>query len=253
MNFLQSVVLGAAQGLTEFIPVSSSAHLVLIPDVLGWAQPSVLVDVLLHAGTLIAAAVYFRKDIVEILLRDRRLMWLLAIGTVPAAVIGYALKDFFEGFFTRPVWAAWFLVATGIMLVAADFLAKERKDIKNMTAPAAALVGLFQALAILPGISRSGATITAGMFTGLSREQATRFAFLLSMPIIAGTLVFKLKDALVATGGGSELLVGLPGLLAAAICGYAAIHFLIRYLSRHRLAVFALYCWLVAAAYLLTR
>jgi undecaprenyl-diphosphatase len=217
---------------------------------LGWQSPGILLDVMFHAGTLIAAIVYFRKDILEIISRKRRMVWLLALGTAPAAAAGVLFNDYFEGVFAKPVWAAWLLVATGLFLAAADLFAKEHKKQKNMTLADAAVIGSAQALAILPGISRSGATITAGMFAGLSREGATRFAFLLSIPIIAGTLLFKIFDAGGSTG---QIAAGIPGLIAAAAAGYAAIHFLIKYLNKHKLSIFSLYCWAFAALYLLTR
>jgi undecaprenyl-diphosphatase len=253
VSVLQTVILGIIQGLTEFIPVSSSAHLVLIPDVLRWAQPTVFLDVMLHVGTLVAATVYFWKDIIEIITKKRKMIWLLAIGTVPAVLLGLAFKHQLESFFQKPVYSAYFLIVTGLFLAAADYLAKKSKETKDITPLNALWIGAAQAIAILPGISRSGATITAGMFAGLGRKEATRFAFLLSIPIIAGTALLKAKDALAASGGMSAITGAIPGAIAAAIVGYLAIHFLLKYLTNHKLIVFSVYCWLVAGLYLLTR
>jgi undecaprenyl-diphosphatase len=263
VNFIQSAILGLVQGLTEFLPISSSAHLVIVPRALGWSQPSVFFDVMLHVGTLLAAAVYFRRELATIVLKGARslrddngkinTLWLLLIATVPAAALGVVFKSFFESFFANPSAAAWLLIATGFIMAAADFFGRQTRTMEETSAPAALLIGAFQALAILPGISRSGATISAGMFAGLKREAATRFAFLLSIPIIAGTALYKAKDLIGVADGGAQLLASLPGLLAAAAAGYMAIRFMLKYLAGHKLTVFSVYCWAVGALFLLTR
>ncbi len=263
MDFLQSAILGLIQGLTEFLPVSSSAHLVIAPHVLGWAQPSVFFDVMLHVGTLMAAVVYFRRDITRMLLEQSRslrdkegrpnTLWLLLLGTGPAAALGFVFKAFFESYFDNPAAAAALLIATGFIMVAADLLGRQKKTMEEASPAAAVMIGGFQALAILPGISRSGATISAGMFAGLKREAATRFAFLLSIPIIAGTAIFKTKDVIEAGAASAQLLTSLPGVLTAAVAGYLAIRFMLKYLAGHRLTVFAVYCWAAGGLFLLTR
>lgn len=262
MGVIQGIVLGLIQGLTEFIPVSSSAHLVIVPSVLGWGQPGVFFDVMLHTGTLAAAIIYFRKDIFIMLKDETRslrgkdgktnTLWLLVLATMPAAFAGVAFKKVFESFFDKPADAAYLLIVTGLLLAAADLFGKQRKTIRETTPVNALVVGAFQALAILPGISRSGATISAGMYAGLRREAATRFAFLLSIPIIAGTTLLKLKDVMGLPGGGNTVLVSVPGAIVAAVSGYFAIRFMLRYLAHRRLTVFTAYCWCVAAVYLLT-
>lgn len=249
MTALQAVLLGFVQGLTEFIPVSSSGHLVLVPALFGWSRPSVAVDVLLHGGTLVAAVLYFRRDIYEILTSDRKTGLWLVVATVPAAAAGVILQGFFESFFDKPAAAAGFLVLTGVLLVAADALGRDRLKAKELGAVWALFIGAWQALAIFPGVSRSGATLSGGMFAGLSRAEATRFAFLLSIPIIAGTVVFKAGDALSSPGGAAELLAALPGAATAAVTGYFTIRFFLRYVREHRLTVFAVYCWAAAAVY----
>ena len=207
------------------------------------------VDVLLHGGTLVAAVVYFWRDIYEIITRDRKTGIWLIVATIPAAAAGVILQGFFEPFFDNPAAVAVFLVLTGAILVAADAAGRDRLKAKDMGAVRALLIGTWQALSIFPGISRSGATLSGGMFAGLPREEATRFAFLLSIPIIAGTIVFKAGDAVGSPGGAAELVSALPGAAVAAITGYFAIRFFLRYVREHRLTVFAVYCWSVAAVY----
>ncbi|MFA5867015.1 MAG: undecaprenyl-diphosphate phosphatase [Actinomycetota bacterium] len=263
MNFWQSAILGLIQGLTEFLPVSSSAHLVIAPHVLGWAQPSVFFDVVLHAGTLLAAILYFRRDLAPMItkqsrtLRDKdgriNTLWLLLLATIPAAGLGFIFKSGLESYFDNPAAAATLLIVTGFIMTAADLLGRQKKKMEETSPAAALLIGAFQALAILPGISRSGATISAGMFAGLKREDATRFAFLLSVPIIAGTAIYKTKDVIEAGGAAAQLLASLPGALVAATAGYLAIRFMLKYLAGHRLTVFAVYCWAAGGLFLLTR
>lgn len=251
MTFLQALVLGALQGATEFLPISSSGHLVIVPALLGWRQPSIAFDVLLHAGTLVAVAAYFRSDLLSLaagalsdlrhrMLRDSsRLILMLLLATVPAAVAGILFDDFFESLFASPVAAGGFLLATAMLLVAADGWGRNALAIEDLTWGGAVSVGAAQALAIAPGVSRSGATIVAGMLFGLRREAAARFSFLLSMPIIAGTFAVKLKDLSVA---GVTIPVGVAGFTASAVVGYACIAFLLKYLVSHRLRAFAVYC-----------
>jgi undecaprenyl-diphosphatase len=261
VNVLQSLILGLIQGLTEFLPVSSSAHLVIAPSFFGWSNPTVFLDVMLHAGTLAAAVVYFRADLINMAKNESRALrgsdgkintlWLLVLATLPAAFIGVAFKAVFESFFEKPAYAASLLAATGALLVCADMFGRETKKLRDVTTANAVFIGFFQALAILPGISRSGATISAGMYAGLKREAATRFAFLLSIPIIAGTTLYKTVDALGQPGGQAATLVSLPGAVVAAISGYLAIGLMINIVAKRRFTVFAAYCWTLAALYLL--
>lgn len=243
------------------MPVSSSAHLVLAPSFFGWSQPSVFLDVMLHAGTLAAAVAYFRADLLRMAKNESgslrgpdgkiNTLWLLALATLPAAGLGVALKAFFESFFDKPLYAAALLIVTGALLVCADLFGPQKKGLRDTTPGNALMIGAFQALAILPGISRSGATISAGMYAGLKREAATRFAFLLSIPIIAGTALYKLKDVLGQPGGGAAILASLPGAILAAVAGYLTIELMIKFVANRRFTVFAVYCWAIAAVYLL--
>ncbi|HVL50262.1 MAG TPA: undecaprenyl-diphosphate phosphatase [Actinomycetota bacterium] len=264
MSILEALVLGVVQGLTEFLPVSSSAHLALVPELLGWGQPTLAYAVLLHAGTLLALFAYFRRELVATLqgmMRPgpaRRFVVLLIAGTVPAAVIGVAFEEWFEDNFGRPFQVALQLILTGLILFGIEALARRRPpppaDPQDLTGlkslvddlnPAkAAAVGFAQAFAIIPGISRSGATIAAGLMAGLSRPQAARFSFLLSIPIVFGTTLFKVPDLAGEGTGAGPLAVGF---LASAVTGYVAIAGTIAFLQRRGLHVFAIYCVLAGS------
>jgi undecaprenyl-diphosphatase len=255
---LQAIVLGAAQGLTEFVPVSSSAHLVLVPFLFRWPIPSLAFDVAIHLGTLLALVVYFAADLVRMLLGaaraaagrgdqdDRlqgRLVLLLASGTVPAALAGLLLEGFFEDLFERPAVTAALLLGTAALIVAGEVangrrLPERRRDMDAVGWWDAVVMGLFQALAIAPGISRSGATISAGLFRGLAREAAARFSFLLSIPAILGAALVAIPDVPPGTDWGPTV----AGAGVAALLGFAAIAFLLRYLRTKTMLPFAAYC-----------
>lgn len=286
---LQAIVLGLVQGLTEFLPVSSSGHLVIVPYLVGWESPPLAFDVALHAATLLAVIAYFAGDLWFLATRSlgllssgpaetgraRTTVVLLALGTVPAALAGYFFDDVFERTFSDPRFAALMLFATAGILWFAETLRRRRAarvqdvTVREMTPAQAQLdpgrdegtttfvdavtIGAAQALAILPGISRSGATIAMGMSLGLSREAAARFSFLLSIPVIAGAFVFKLGDVtgegLAASAYGGTTLVA--GMVAAAISGYWAIRFMLRLVASQDLLGFARYVLLFGALTLL--
>jgi undecaprenyl-diphosphatase len=241
---LNAAFWGLVQGLTEFLPVSSSGHLVLVPALLGIDEPDLATSAMLHVGTLLAVLWYYREDLVG-LVRDprsdhsRHIFWLLLLGSIPAAIVGLTLDGPIEILFSEPGYVAIALVITGVVLAASALLPAEGKPVEEATRGDAVVVGLAQALALIPGISRSGMTITAGVAQGLERVQAARYAFLLGVPAIAGAgLVEGLE---LADRGGFEwsLLVGMG---VAAITGYLAIGGLIRLLGRTGLAPFAIYC-----------
>lgn len=260
MDSLQAVILGLVQGLTEFLPVSSSAHLVLVPWALGWGEPGLLFDTVLHWGTLVAVVVYFWDDLwslvrawVDSIARRKVdtpqawLAWLILIGTIPAAVIGFLLSDFFESLFSAPLAVAAFLIGTGLILAAAETSYDRIRKVDTLRLGDALIVGLAQAAAIAPGLSRSGLTITAGIFRGLGREAAARFSFLLSVPIILGAGLSQIAHA-VASPGATAWFPLVLGFASAAISGYLAIHFLLGFVRRRRLWPFAVYCWVVGLA-----
>ncbi len=263
----RALFLGLLQGATEFLPVSSSGHLVLVPWLLGWPVPGLAFDALVHWGTTVAVIAYFWRDWVALIrgawhgLRTRsldnpnaRLLLLLVLATVPGALAGALLEDFFEGMFARPAAAAGFLLLTAAILTLAESVWARRssapdgdppRPLSALSWPDALTVGLAQAVAILPGVSRSGATIAAGLGRGLEREAAARFSFLLSTPIILGAGAMQMLQLFQTGGWAREAPTLIVGFLAALVSGGLSIHFLLRYVRRRPLYPFALYCVLL--------
>jgi len=259
MSILQAVVLGMVQGLTEFIPVSSSGHLVLVPHLLGWhvdPTQAFIFDVLVQWGTLMAVLIYYRSDLVRIglaLVRglvsgkvaadpDARLGWLLILATGPAVVAGLLAKDLVEAAFASARATGGFLLLTALLLVVAELVGNRERRLEKLSWPDAFWIGCAQVLALLPGVSRSGSTIAGGMLRNLDRPAAARFSFLMSVPVMLGAGVLALKDLAALEGQASLLPPLLVGFLVALVSGYGAIRWLIRYLSGHSLYLFALYC-----------
>lgn len=268
MDLLKALILGILQGATEFLPISSSGHLVLVPWWLGWDESPLVFDVVVHLGTLVAVLVYFWRDWLTLLRAgfrvlqnrtlsdldpDARLLLLLAVGTIPAAVIGALLDDVFEAAFGEPRAVAAFLLLTAALLVFSERRYAAHRTLHDLTPADALIIGAAQAFAIFPGISRSGSTIAAGMTRGLSRPLAARFSFLLATPIILGAGAKQAFDVL--TGDvtvGSDLVGALVvGFVAAAVVGYASIWFLMRLVQTRRLYGFAAYCAVFGAVSLL--
>ena len=261
---LQAALIGILQGLTEFIPVSSSAHLELAPWIAGWPTNGLLgslsFDVFLHLGTLVALLGYFGRDWLRLLgaalasIRERRigsdpnrrLAWLLIGATIPAALIGFVGEDLINDVLHADndgvrLAIACFLVLGAAALWLADRLGSRRRDIDALDAPSALTIGLSQALALLPGISRSGATISAGLALGLTRESAARFSFLLATPITLGAGLYGSRHLLEATHTGTEWLAIATGFGAAAVSGMLAIGFLLSWLRHRSVTVFSVY------------
>jgi undecaprenyl-diphosphatase len=257
MDWLEDVVLGLVQGLTEFLPVSSSGHLVVVPAVFGWDEPSLTFDLVLHLGTLLAVVVYYRHDLWEIGAgvfghgddprRYRRLLLLLVIGSIPAAIAGLAFGEFFEDRFEEPLWACFELIVNAGILLGAEWLVARGMTAgvdRPVDAGRAATIGVAQAVSITPGISRSGATITTGMVLGVSRAEATRYSFLLSIPAIAGAVASRVPDV---TGGDFDLTGPvIAGFLVAMVSGYLSIGIFLRYVRTHTLRPFAYYLLIMA-------
>ena len=241
---------GLVQGLTEFLPVSSSGHLVIVPAALDMEDPDLAITAVLHLGTLLAVLAYYRSDL-EWLLRfrtdaaARRVIRLLAIGTIPAAVIGLLAESALDDLFDSPVAVGYALVGTGVILVVATRLRPRQRTLEEGATMDAAAVGIAQAAALVPGISRSGITIAAGMGRGFGRVQAARFSFLLSIPAIAGGGLLQAIDLANEGGLRAEVFVGAA---VAAVSGYLAIAVLLRLLTRVGLLPFAAYCFVVGAA-----
>jgi undecaprenyl-diphosphatase len=266
-TLLQAVVIGIVQGLTEFLPISSSAHLILLPRVLGWNDPfinSPAFDVMLHMGTLAALLAYFWRDLWRYFVaflgvlrerrigadRDRKLAVLLAASTIPAAIIGVALEDFIDTFFrVEPLYVCALLVVGAVILFIAERAARHVKQMDDLRIVEALGIGLAQALALFPGISRSGITISAGLFLGLERAAAARFAFLMGTPIIAGAGLWKIREIVSGGAGVFDATVLAAGVIASALSGLAAIWLLLRYLQNHSTDVFGLYRLIAAAVF----
>ncbi|MGE5528591.1 MAG: undecaprenyl-diphosphate phosphatase [Patescibacteria group bacterium] len=256
MTVLQAFVLGAVQGLAEFLPISSSAHLVLVPWLLRWPDPGLVFDVALHLGTLLAVAAYFWRDWLVLIRgglrgvssREGRLFWFLAAASVPGALAGIALEKHAETVFRNPFVIAVLLMAMGLLILAADRRGSKRQRVETVSFGQSMLIGLSQALAIVPGVSRSGATMTAGLFLGLTREGAARFSFLLATPIVIGAGLYNLRH-LARTPG----LIDLPfvvGVATAAVVGFLCIGLFLGWLRRRGYTPFVWYRLCLGAAVL---
>ncbi|MDD2553787.1 MAG: undecaprenyl-diphosphate phosphatase [Desulfotomaculaceae bacterium] len=253
MTVFQALVMGVIQGLGEFLPISSSAHLVLAPWVFGWDAPGLSFDVALHMGTLVAVVAYFWRDWVELFseaiikrrsTKKASLFWYLLIATIPGALAGYILEEQAATVFRDPLLIATMLIIMGLILFLVDRRAANRKEITSISFSDSLLIGLSQAFAIIPGVSRSGVTMTAGRALGLTRETAARFSFLLSTPIIFGAGVMQLKD--IAAAGIN--LAFITGVVTSAVVGFLAIGFLLKYLTQRSFAIFAWYRFLIGFA-----
>ena len=271
---LQAILLGITQGITEFAPISSTAHLTLLPWLLGWTDPvlnSLTFDVALHMGTLIATLAYFARDwasivsagVASIVQRrvgddpSRRLAWLLVAGTVPGAIAGATLEHQAETAFRAPLLIAGALAVWGIILAVAERAGSQHRTMQDIGWGTALAIGIGQALAIIPGVSRSGGTMTAAMLLGVQRGTAARFSFLLATPIMAGAGLKKAAEMLKLGDGEAGAAPALAaGFISSAVVGYLCIAFLMRYLQRGNLYVFAIYrvaLALVVAAVAVTR
>jgi len=265
MSLLYAIVLGLIQGLTEFIPVSSSGHLVIVQTLLGFKEPPVLFDVMLHGGTLLAVVVFLRDDIWMIITgvlgltgkgehstdttdghhtqwnAGRWFAGLIILGTLPAVIVGFAFKDFLEGLFAKPATVGFMLCITAAILFLADRRLRREKSVSEMTFADAFWIGIFQAAAIIPGISRSGSTISMGIFRRLTAETAARFSFMLSIPAILGAIVLEARGFQELTM--RQFSIYLVGTAVAAITGYFSMALLIRMIKSFKLKAFSIYLW----------
>ncbi|MBC7251314.1 MAG: undecaprenyl-diphosphatase UppP [Anaerolineae bacterium] len=255
MNPLQAIILGLVQGATEFIPVSSSGHLVLVPWLLNWSKPGLVFDTTVHWGTLVAVVAVFWRDLWRLVLawlrslrsrsldeEEARIAWWIVLGTVPGVVMGLLFEEPLEELFNTPIAVAVLLLVTAGILTLSEKMSRRNRALAEMTWVDALLIGTGQGVAIMPGISRSGATMSTGLWRGLKRETAARFSFLLSTPIILGAGILQLWDVVRAGDLSAQLPTLTLGFVAAALSGYLCIRFLLSYLQRHKLYVFAAYC-----------
>lgn len=259
MTLWQAILLGLLQGVTEFLPVSSSGHLVILPHVLNWPDPGLVMDSMLHLGTLIAIVAYFFDDLWRLFRAawksirtrslneaDARMAWTLVLATIPAAVIGFLLEDVFENLFGAPKAAAGFLLGTAALLVFSELASKRIRPINAISWFEALIIGLAQTLAIAPGLSRSGSTISAGMLLGFKREDATRFSFWLAVPIMAGAGAYQVLKLLAGMPTQTPIGLIIVAMIVAMVSGYLAIAFLLGFVKKHSLIPFAVYCVLLS-------
>ncbi len=254
MDYILSIVAGIIQGLTEFLPISSSGHLILFHDIFDFHFPDeLLFDVMLHLGTLAAVVVFFYHDIVKIIRGflsslvnwnlknnyNQRVAWLVLIGTLPAAAVGYLFEDFITNTLRSPLVVAISLIVIGLLFFVTEKYAKSQKDLQIVKPLDALFIGIAQILALIPGVSRSGITIIAGMGRRLKREEAAKFSFLISAPIIFGAAAKQILE--IRNFSEANFLVLALGVLSSGITGYLVIKFLIKYLSNHSLNIFAWY------------
>ncbi len=257
MNVFDAIILGLVQGMTEVLPISSSGHLVLVPWFFKFEDPGLSFDVALHMGTLVAIVAYFRVDILNIIKSflktlktrqiksfDDKLPYFLIIATVPGALAGYFLGDLAEGAFRNPLLIAFTTFFFGLVLLLAERHGQQRTKIESNTLKSSLLTGLAQAIAIIPGTSRSGITMTAGLFQGFTRESAARFSFLISIPIILGAGLVEVRKIPVED---LTSLVFWAGLISAVIASFASVKFLMNFVKNHKLNIFSYYRFGLAA------
>jgi undecaprenyl-diphosphatase len=247
---LKYVFLGAVQGLTEFLPISSSAHLVIFPWLFHWSDPGLAFDMALHLGTAVAILAYFWRDWVDLIRRWRQpLLWLILLACVPAALAGFKFEELFETVFRDPRIIALFMIVFGFVLWGAERYGRKAREIGSLNLIDAIAIGVAQVLALMPGVSRSGITMTAGLYAGLNRTAAARFSFLLSTPVIFGAALFKLRH--VASLPHAELGHFLIGFLVSALVGVLTIKYLMQYLQKHSFQIFVWYRFAFGALVLL--
>lgn len=263
MSLLEAIILGIVQGATEFLPISSSGHSYLVPALFGLREPSLQEVAIAHLGTLLAVIVYFFRDIVAIvqgvlqgLIKRKpfgndqaRLGWYIVAGSIPAAVIGLLFEDQFDQVFGTARFAAGFLIVTATLLILGERMLSGKKSIQDMSWADAIIIGLFQMVALFPGVSRSGSTIVGGLWRGLSRELAARYSFLMSIPVILGAGLLGIFDLV---GSGNFDLGTLAVLFFSSFgVGLACIHYLLRWLRNRNLYPFAIYCALFGLLFLI--
>lgn len=253
MDALQAIVLGIVQGLTEFLPISSSGHLRIVPAMFGWEDPGTAFTAVVQLGTMAAVLIYFRADLWRIArawtqsLRnpemrrtlDARMGWYIILGTIPIAVVGLLFADQIETELRSLYLIGGMLIAFGLLMAIIDAASKRERGIESLTARDGVAVGFAQALALIPGVSRSGATISAGLVLGFDRAAAARYSFLLSVPAVVLSGLFELRH--IGDPGGASTGITALAVLLAFVSGYASIAFLLRYLARHTLGIFVAY------------
>ncbi len=256
MDILKAIILGIIQGLTEFLPISSSGHLVLAEEYINFDQPNISFEIILHLGSLLAVLVYFRKDIIELIASlfiykknerqnraNRNTLFYMIVVTTVTGLIGFYFKEFFTSTFSVTYYASTLLLVTGLILFISDKITPQGLKTHQLGIKKSIVIGLTQSLAIFPGISRSGTTIATGIFTGLKREEAARFSFLISIPAILGANISEIKSFMELEK--IMLMNYIFGLIAAFIAGYSVIALLIKLVKKQKLRYFSYYCWFI--------
>ena len=258
MSTLEAIVLGLVQGLTEFLPISSTGHILFVPALAGWPDPGAAFSAVIQLGTMAAVLVYFRNDLWRMAVAfvksfagdrplwrssdsDARLGWYIVIGTIPISIIGIVFKDQIENNVRTLTLVAIVMILFSFVLMAADLKGAQNRDEKELTLRDGIIIGLFQALALIPGVSRSGSTISGGLFLGLNRESATRYSFLLSVPAVVLSGVFELRKIGDSTGASVGVAPTVIATVLAFVSGYFAIAFLLRFVRTHNFSVFVIY------------
>lgn len=262
MSIIQSSILGLIQGVTEFLPISSSGHLIIMPKFFGWNDPGLSFTIALHWGTLAGVIGYFYKDWLRLFknafafLNNRnnynaksdKTLFLIIVATIPGAIAGYFLEDFAETVFRSPLLTATSLIIAGLILYAADSFGKKHKEIGHITIKAALFIGIAQILAIIPGVSRSGITISAALLLGLNRKESATFSFLLATPIILGAGLIKSPDII---NNGINMAF-MAGFLSSAVAGFLSIKWLLKYIQNNNYSIFTIYRIILGIIILLT-
>ncbi|MDY6867495.1 MAG: undecaprenyl-diphosphatase UppP [Chloroflexota bacterium] len=269
MTILQAILLGVIQGITEFLPISSSGHLVILPFFLNWnlrEKEMFIFDVLVQLGTLVAVIIYFRRELIAIAKdffkqlfkgtpfasHEARLGWLLILATIPAGLAGLLFQDVVENAFSSPLFSGIALLITAVLLFLGERISQNIGDIKDITVFKALIMGLMQSLALFPGISRSGATISGGMMCHLKRESAGRFSFLMSIPIMLAAGALSTYQMITEVSNLTQFVpTMIIGFLSAMIVGYIAIRWLLRFLVNHSMVYFSVYCALLGGVTIL--
>lgn len=261
MDYIFSLIFGAVQGITEFFPVSSSGHLILLHEILDFnLSDNLAFDVALHFGTFLALVVFFYRDLVALLKAwvgsfasweiktnaNQRLSWLILIAIIPAGLVGYFFENQIENLFHRPWIIAVMLIFVGIIFLIVEKCGTFKQDLNELSLRQALIIGLAQIMALIPGTSRSGITIIAGMATKLNRTEATRFSFLMATPLILGASLAKGIDLVRINLSQTEIIIFVVGLISSAIVGYIAIKYLLKFVSKYGLSFFAYYRFVLA-------
>ncbi len=267
MSTLEAIVLGIVQGLTEFLPISSTGHILFVPALAGWPDPGAAFSAVIQLGTMAAVLVYFRTDLWRMAVAfvrsfvgdhplwrsddsDARIGWYIVLGTIPISIVGIVFADQIENNVRSLSLVAAVMILFSFVLMAADLKGAQDRDVKQLTLRDGIIIGLFQALALIPGVSRSGSTISGGLFLGLDRESATRYSFLLSVPAVVLSALFELRKIGDSTGASVGVAPTIIATVLAFVSGYLAIAFLLRFVRTHNFAVFVVYRVAVGATML---